>query len=46
MQPFLILHTSCRTFSITFLLKVFKLRSCQKMYGLLELVVESEEHSQ
>ena len=30
MQPFLILHTSCRTFSITFLLKVFKLRSCQK----------------
>ena len=43
MQPFLILHTSCRTFSITFLLKVFKLRSCQKMYGSLELVVESEK---
>ena len=43
MQPFLILHTSCRTFSITFLLKVFKLRSCRKMHGLLELVVELEK---
>ena len=43
MQPFLILHTSCRTFSITFLLKVFKLRSCQKTYGLLEQVVELEK---
>ena len=43
MQPFLILHTSCRTFPITFLLKVFKLRSCQKMYGSQELVVGSEK---
>ena len=39
MQPFLILHTYCRTFSVTFSLKVFKLKSCQKMYGLLEQVV-------
>ena len=43
MQPFLILHTSCRTFSVTFLLKVFKLRACQKMYGLLEQAVELEK---
>ena len=43
MQPFLILHTSCRTFAITFLLKVFKLRSCQKMYGLLGRAVELVE---
>ena len=46
MQPFLILHTSCRTFSITFLLKVFKLRSCQKIYGLLEQAVELEKRWQ
>ena len=43
MQPFLILRTSCRTFSITFLLKVFKLRQCQKIYGLLEQAVELEK---
>ena len=46
MQPFLILRTSCRTFSITFLLKVFKLRSCQKMYGLLVQAVELEKRLQ
>ena len=43
MQPFLILHPSCRIFAITFLIKMVKLSTCQKKYGLLEQAVESEE---
>ena len=43
MQPFLILHTCCRIFTITFLIKMVKLSTCQKKYGLRGQVVELEK---